>query len=292
MTGLATPLDDRKTLGGISAVVRLTPAFRLGAADLDVTDQLVEVSGLRRHKLEPVRVLLDETMARYSQTDAASSDSWLGPRLHATLRLSRREAGSRDVWRFLGLWAADYVRWRFGPPLGEENPDNAAKTERFIGPDSKQALARLWWMAEVFRDGKDYSTAALALTNQDIVNNLFRMSVSNHRPTALAALAVLPVSDDGKSLPDGRRANALAKATNAAASTLLVDMIGPDAPLDVAARAQWEAVGEDHDPRVYFDQLPEGPDDGETPPESVAEMSTLLKQLLAEAPVRGTKTVA
>ena len=38
VTGLATPLDERKTLGGVRATVRLTPAFRLGTADLDVTD--------------------------------------------------------------------------------------------------------------------------------------------------------------------------------------------------------------------------------------------------------------
>jgi hypothetical protein len=292
VTGLAAPLDDKQKLGGVGAGVRLTPAFRLGSADLDAIDHLVEVPGLRPHLLDPVRVVLDEAMSRYAQADAAASDSWLGPRLHAALRLSRREAGNRDLWRFLGLWAADYVRWRFGPPAGEEDPENAAKAERFVGPDSKHALARLWWMAEVFRDGKDYSTAALALTNQDIVNNLFRMSISNHRPTALAALAVLPSSKDGKSLPDGRRANALAKATNAAASTLMLDMIGPDAGLDTTARAQWESVRTDHDPRLYFDELPDGPDDGDTPVGAIAAMKTLLTQLLAEAPVRGSKPTA
>lgn len=292
MTGLATPLDDSKKLTGVSASVRLTPAFRLGTADLDVSDHLVDVRGLRLHVLEPVRVLLDEAMGRFEQADAAASDSWLGPRLHACLRLSRREAGNRDLWRFLGLWAADYVRWRFGSAMGDEDPDKAAKTERFIGPASKHALARLWWMAEVFRDGKDYGPASLALTNQDIVNNLFRMSISNHRPTALAALAVLPSSADGTSLPGGRHANALAKAVNAAASTLVLDLIGPDVPLDVAARAQWESIVGDHDPRVYFDRMPEGPDDGETPPESIEQMKTLLTQLLAEAPIRGSKPAA
>lgn len=292
MTGLATPLDDSRKLTGVSAAVRLTPAFRLGTADLDVGEHVVDVRGLRPHVLEPVRVLLNEAMSRYGQEDAATSDSWLGPRLHACLRLSRREAGNRDLWRFLGLWAADYVRWRFGPPFGEEDPDNAAKAERFIGPDSKHALARLWWMAEVFRDGKNYAPAALALTNQDIINYLFRMSISNHRPTALAALAVLPSSADGRSLPGGRQANALAKATNAAASTLVMDLIGPDVPLDVPARAQWESVRGDYDPRVNFDRLPEGPDDGEAPPESIEQMKILLTQLLVEAPIRGSKPAA
>ena len=292
MTGLAIPLDDKKQLGGVGARVRLTPAFRLGSDDLDLTDDVVEVSGLRPHLLEPVRVVLDEAMSRYSDADAAASDSWLGPRLHAALRLSRREAADRDVWRFLGLWAADYVRWRFGAGDDEEDPENAAKAERFVGPHSKHAIARLWWMAEVFRDGKDYKPAALALTNQDIVNNFFRMSISNHRPTALAALGVLPTSEDGKSLPDGRRANALAKAANAAASTLMFDMIGPDGTIDVSARAQWESVRSDHDPLLYLEKLPEGPDDGDTPAEAIAAMKTLLTELLAEAPVRGTKPTA
>jgi hypothetical protein len=287
VTGTALPLDGRTTVGGVGAAVRLPPAFRLGTADLDVTGHLVGLPGVREHRLDPVRVVLDRAMDMYAQDDAAASDAWLGPRLHAALRLSRREAGNRDLWRFLGLWAADYVRWRFGPPDGEDDPERAAKSERFVGPDSKQALARLWWMAEVFRDGKDYSTAALALTNQDIVNNLFRMTIANHRPTALAVLAVLRAGEAGQGLLGGREANALAKATNAAASTLLLDAVGPDAPLDTAARAQWESVRDDYDPRAFFVEMPEGPDDGETPQAAVDAMTELLSQLLAEAPVRG-----
>ena len=197
MTGIASPIAEHNSLGGVGAGVRITPAFRLGLADLDVAEHVKKIPGLRNHKLERVRILLDEVMTRYAQTDAAASDAWLGPRLHAALRLSRREAGNRDLWRFMGLWGADYVRWRFGPSPGEHDLDKAAKEERFVGPDSKQAFARLWWMAEVFRDGKTYTTAALALTNQDIVNNLFRMSICNHRPTALA---VLQASADGHTL--------------------------------------------------------------------------------------------
>ncbi len=287
MTGVASPLNEKKVLSGVRSGVRLTPAFRLGVADIDVADHIVEVPGLRNHRLEPVKALLDEAMARYSQADSPASDSWLGPRLHAALRLSRREAGNRDVWKFLGLWGADYVRWRFGPPAGEEDLDKAAKEERFIGPDSKQAFARLWCMAEVFRNGRNYGTAALALTNQDIVNNLFRMSICNHRPTALAVLRVLPTGKGGTTLPDGRKANALAKATNAAASTLLLDVIGPDLDLESDARAIWESARNDHDPGLYFDQMPEGPDDGEAPEDSIEQMRMLLVQLLAEAPVRG-----
>lgn len=286
------PLEEKSEVAGVAAGVSLSPAFRLGTDDLDLNHHLVKVPGLRPHRLEPVRVVLDEVMIRYDHGEVASSDAWLGPRLHAALRLSKREAASRDLWRFLGLWAADYVRWRFGPGPGVEDPDLAAQTERFVGSDSKQAMARLWWMSELFRDGKDYATAALALTNQDIINNLFRMRIAKHRPTALAALSVLPVSKDGRLLTDGRRANALAKAANAAASTLMFDMMGLGEEYDATARLQWESVRNDHDPRRHFDTLPEGPDDFVTPTAAVNTMKQLLADLLAEAPVRGGKPAA
>jgi hypothetical protein len=284
---MALPLTEENALGAVDAAVRLTPAFRLGAEDLQIKDYLRQIPGGRKHRLETVRIVLDEVMARYPQENAAASDAWLGPRLHAALRLSRREAGSRDVWRFLGLWAADYVRWRFGPAPEETDPDEAARSERFIGPDYKHALARLWWMTELFRNGKDYSTASLALTNQDLINNLFRADAAHHRPTALAVLAVLPRSKDGKTLPHGRTANALSKAINAAASTLLLDVIAVDAPLDAAARRHWESKRDDHDPRVFFDALPDGPDDPPVPAEVLKKMTEVFTELLAEAHVRG-----
>ncbi len=287
MTGIATPLDGMKDLRTVDAAVRLTPAFRLGTEDLDASAFVGAMSGGNQHLLEPARVVLDEAMRRFDQSDAAASDSWVGPRLHAALRLSRREAGAQGIWRFLGLWAADYVRWRFGPPKGEDDVEKAAKRERFIGPDYKQALARLWWMAELFRNGKDYSSAQLALTNQDIINNLFRARLAHHRPTALAVLQVLPRSKDGRSLPGGREANALSKAANAAASTLVLDVIATDPLPDLTSRTRWERDAVNYDPRTSFTALPEGPDDGDVPKEALDSMKTLLDALYAEAHVRG-----
>ncbi|MFC9173020.1 DUF6339 family protein [[Kitasatospora] papulosa] len=287
MNGVALPLEDAQYLLGIDAAVRVTPAFRLGTENLDVTAYVKPIPGGRKHRLEPVRMVLDETMKRYARQDAVASDSWLGPRLHAALRLSRREAGCRDVWRYLGLWAADYVRWRWAAEPDASESNSSVGVERFVGPDSKQALARLWWMTELFRHGSDYSTAALALTNQDIINNFFRAAAAHHRPTALAFISVLPQSEDGERLPDGRSANALSRAVNAAASTLLLDSLAVDEPLDAAERRHWEALREDHDVRNFFDELPEGPDDPPVPQESLDTMITLLTELLAEAPIRG-----
>ena len=116
MTGTARPLDQHTRLSTLGSGPVLTPAFRLGTEDMAVASYLPKTPArVREHNLEPIRVLLDEAMNRHNGLDRATSDAWLGPRLHSTLRLSRREAGNRGVWRFLGLWGADYVRWRFGP---------------------------------------------------------------------------------------------------------------------------------------------------------------------------------
>lgn len=280
MPGTAVPLESEDFLGTLDAAVRLTPAFRLGITDIDVTPFRDQIPGGREHPMEHVRLVLNEGKRRFPQAEVASSDAWIGPRLHAALRLSRREAAIRGVWRFAGLWAADYVRWRFGPAAGVEDVDQAAKAERFIGPDSKQALARLWWMAELFRNGKDYSSAVLALTNQDIINQLFRARLAHHRPTALAAAEVLQGSG-------GREASALSKAANAAASTLVFDVIATDPILDLASRETWESDRANYDPVTCFGDLPQGPDDGDVPREAIDRMKALLAELLAEAPIRG-----
>lgn len=278
---------EKKHLAGLDAAARLTPAFRLGTETADLAAYLRPMPGQRHHLLEPVRLVLDEAMNRFEQSDAADSDSWVGPRLHAALRLSRREAGSRDVWRFLGVWAADYVRWRFGPDPSDDDPGHAAAVDRFTGPHTKQALARLWWMTELFRNGSDYRPAALALTNQDLANNLFRMDIAHHRPTCQATVAALADKADKTKLLTGRRANALAKAANVAAATLSFEAMAPDEPLDSTARRAWEAERADHDPRNFFETLPEGPDDPVVPDGSVATMTKVLADLLAGASVRG-----
>ncbi len=234
--------------------------------------------------LDAAAAVLGELTHRFEGVNPAQSDRWLGPRLHAALRLTRREAARKGVWRYLGVVSfTEYVGWRF---TGAKNDPNAPpKLERFVGPDFKHALARLWWMAEMFRDGADYGPAARALSNQDVINNLFRMEIAHHRPTALGAIRVL--SPEGEEERTGREANALAKAVNTTAATVLLDASAPDVPLDEDARSRWIESASDYDAALHFDALPLGPDDPPTPPESIDRMAELFDVLLAEAPVRG-----
>jgi hypothetical protein len=266
-------------------VNQLDPEFLAGKGAAEVEQYVQPFAGAHEVDLGPAKELIEEAMSGFEKKKRAESDQWLGPRLHAALRLSRREASRKGVWRYLGICAfPEYVRWRFDGD--RSSPDAPAKVERFSGPDYKHALARLWWMAEMFRDGPDYQPAVKALSNQDVINNLFRLDIAHHRPTALGSIVVLGGDGEGPGY-GGREANALSKATNAMAATVLLDSFAPDEPLDDAARDRWIGEAGAFEAGLFMDELPEGPDDPPTPPESLERMKAMLKVLLAEAPVRG-----
>jgi len=263
---------------------RLDASFLAGDATLDHDDLLQEFE--RTIDLSQVEEVVEVAMSRFDRDHAAQSDAWLGPRIHAALRLTRREAGRRGVWRYLAVAVIPhYVRWRW--TSAKDGVESPPPLERFVGPDYKHALARLWWMAELFRNGRDYAPAEQALSNQDITNNLFRMDIAHHRPTAQGALVTLSEFREGDEKASGREANALAKAANAAATTLVFDALAMDDPLDEAARELWISQAGEYESSRYLEDLPAGPDDPPVSEASLTSMKVLLDELLEEAPVRG-----
>ena len=56
--------------------------------------------------------------------------------------------------------------------------------DRFIGEDSKNALARLWWAAELTRNGSDYSSTEKALSNSRFAVSWQHLDALHHRPAA------------------------------------------------------------------------------------------------------------
>jgi hypothetical protein len=266
------------------ATALASTAWRAGDESVDFTSYETawpREDGMPDIDLDAVQQVVHHAMDGFSG-QRELSDAWLAPRLHATLRLSRREAARPGLWRHLGLVALpEYVRWRWGP-VDEDRGDPAAP-DRFQGPSYKHALGRLWWGAELFRNGPEYAPVEKAFLNQDLMNNFFRMDIAHHRPTAQAAVRVLFPENGTKR--GGREANALAKAVNAAATTLLVDALAADPGLDVDVRRSWmqEAV----DALLVIERQPVGPNDPQVPARSVQVMTDLLEQLFTEARVRG-----
>jgi hypothetical protein len=239
-----------------------------------------------RAALHPVRDLVDDAMHEYREAKATQADAWLAPRLHATLRLNRREAADRKLWNYLALGVApDYVVWRhMSEPKNGKAPRVAAT--RFRGAHYTQAFARLWWAAELFRNGSDYGPVVAACANQDMLNTTLRMDVIDHRPTAQAMVRLI----ERGTVSTGRDVNALARAVNTSAATLMYDVIAPDVERDGGPLHEWIEAAETA-MAVPRRKLPEGPNDEQAPNSSVEALVDYFAELFADAPVRGKEAV-
>ena len=103
---------------------------------------MVDLGLGRPVSLEPLKAVLEVARKRYP-TKPSESDGWLAPRVHATLRLTRREAADRRLWAYLNVAAfPDHVRWRWLDPDDQNTP---VPIERFLGEDSTNQIGRLWW---------------------------------------------------------------------------------------------------------------------------------------------------
>ncbi|WP_405480921.1 DUF6339 family protein [Streptomyces sp. NBC_00009] len=236
-----------------------------------------------RSRLHPVRDLLVDAMYKFGDDKPTAADAWLAPRLHATLRLTRREAADARLWTYLALGVGpDYVVWRHisGPKKDGSAPSVARS--RFQGPHHKQAFARLWWAAELFRNGPDYRPAEVACANQDMLNTALRLDVIDHRPTAQAVVRLM----EKGTVRTGREVNGLAAAINASAATLMYDVVAPDAERDGEPLRDWVAAAESAR-AVSRHVLPEGPEEEVAPEPSVEALVTYFEGLFADAPVRG-----
>lgn len=182
---------------------------------------LLEGSGLEEHSVPlertggpaPSLVALDSLMTAMRNLqlggewpDRATSDRWLSPRIHHALRLFRGEAAERGVWQWIALRYSWYVEWRWS------DRDGVVAVDRWWGPIHKQAFARLWWGAELFRDGADYKPVERAFVFQDLPNSYL------HRPVVRCrslALAIVDRFGEAKS-PSAQQVNGLARVLNLA----------------------------------------------------------------------------
>ncbi|WP_329011457.1 DUF6339 family protein [Streptomyces sp. NBC_01601] len=230
-----------------------------------------------RWEVEPLRELVEDAMHAF-RDKRTEADAWLAPRLHASLRITRREATDRRLWTHLALAVAlDYVAWRH-----VSQSTRKISAERFRGALDRQCFSRLWWAAEMFRNGADYSPVVAACANQDLIHSALRRDLIDHRPTAQALVGVL-----GRGVATtGREIEGLMTAINAAGATLVYDVLAPDETRDPEALRQWVAEAESAPP-VPRHSLPTGPDEEPVPEESVIALTDFFADLFETAPVRG-----
>lgn len=168
----------------------VTPELAAGQVDAweeETWRELAAPFGREVQLLDFHRVV-DDACRLHERFDYAI-DAFLAARLHRTLPLTRREASDVGVWRWLAAVARPgFVRHRW------ENSAWAQMRSRFLRagtrPDSN-ALGRLWWIAELCREGDDYSLAERVLQRSTLTTAIFVRSLSFYRPAISACVEVL-----------------------------------------------------------------------------------------------------
>jgi hypothetical protein len=266
-------------LQGLRSSIRalLDENFRSGDAPvIDASQHSEDISLTSSVNIEPLIAMLDEGMRRF-HSDPDKSDAWLAPRVHATLRLTRREAAQKTIWYWVNVVGKpDYVRWRFG---GERASSRVVALDRFMGEDSKNALGRLWWAAELTRNGKDYSETVSILRTSRFFTSWQPLDAMHHRAAAIAVCRFAREFSSGKGITDSQ-SQRLAKAFNLRLATLALDALVPTPAVDVYAILEW--AREPIDESKYLADMPEGPDEEPVSERDIQVVHHVLESLADE----------
>jgi hypothetical protein len=246
---------------GLSSGVRALVGdenFRNGSqAAVEYEPYVVELGLGRVISLESLKEVVREAMKRHA-AKPSESDGWLAPRVHATLRLTRREAADRRLWAYLNVAVfPEHVRWRWRDP---DDPQTVVAIERFLGEGSTNQLGRLWWGAELTRNGTSYQRTAKAFRSSQFARSWQVLDVMHHRPAALAIVDFLDQFNEGKGATDSQGAR-MARALNAALRTLALDQVADNPEPDAEAFREW--IKEPIDATKMWEDLPKGPDEKE-----------------------------
>jgi hypothetical protein len=265
-------------LKGLSPGARILvadPAFRTGEVSSVAADPYIldDLDLERQVPLATLRAVIAHAMRRLRPD---KSDSWLAPRVHAALRLTRREAADQRTWAYLAVVEfPEYVRWRWA------NPDDAGTPvpiDRFMGENTANALARLWWVAELTRNGGDYRPTVRALSGFPSLVSWLKLDALHHRAVALAMVDFLASVPAGNSRD--RQNQVMARAFNIVSRTLALDALCLSAAQDAEAVREWCA--EPVDETTMLKDLPRGPDEPPVPAKEVAAVRAILDRLAVE----------
>jgi hypothetical protein len=165
--------------------------------------------------------------------------------------LTRATAADRRLWEWVAVHFDEYTRWRWS-----DRDDVTIAPDRWFGAIHKQAFARLWWGAELFRDGGDYRPVERAFVRQDLINSYLHRPLVRCRSLALGILdVVVPAADPEQKSAD--EVNDLARVLNFATAGCPPEIETGLQQDDWAAFAAWTATAPEAP--ESWEALPTGP---------------------------------
>ena len=224
----------------------------------------------RAISIDPLAEVIDECKRRFTDAETGdvnrtASDRWLAPRLHAALRLTKREATYSEIWTYLAVYAfPDYVAWRWGR-------DRQAALS-FTRDVKKHPFKRLWWGAEMFRNGADYSAVEAALSRSDIANTSLSTRVMNNRAVALGVLRFLAENELGS-----RQVNPLSTQLRTSAVTVALDSACPNYSESMELDEEWLQAEPRSDEIIA---RPVGPQHGGVLEDEIRRAEAVLKRVI------------
>jgi len=142
-----------------------------------------------------LRLLKDLVHHAVENCDRKEVDAWLAPRLHCALPIPRRVAADRYVWMWLALECEEYIRFRFTGKKG-------IRAWRINGELLRNGISRLWWGAEMCRNGSTYVDVETVFTRTRTAEFALELMYSWNRPAAIAFARVAEGKDGGERLKD------------------------------------------------------------------------------------------
>lgn len=213
---------------------------------------------------------------RALEKSGAELDAWLAPRFHYLFRISRRIASDRGVWTWLAMTVCrQYVIDRFGG-------DEPVTAMRYSGELLRNAISRLWWGAEMVRNGPSYEYVPIVFRRVRTAEFALELKYSWYCPAAIAFTRIAEGLGGGKRLSDPEMKD-LSKNINAYLSLTVLESIGLNDQENGVFDEDWRQ----HQPAlaeatsVEPEKL-QGPRDGLVSEKAVTELEEWFQEIVAE----------
>lgn len=168
--------------------------------------------------LDALDQALDDIIATTPRYDGVIEQR-AAPVVHRALPLTRRDASQPGIWRFLAVaHRPDLVRHRWAVERW------ATTRTRYWSPGIRHdsnVFSRLWWIAELTRDGDDYALTERAFSRQTLAIQVFIRRYAWHRDAVAVLLTEL------ESAPP-RVIERVTRDLLGALGTLVLDALTPD----------------------------------------------------------------
>lgn len=182
-----------ETLSRLTGEQKKLAEYRLGESIEEIPagalDDCISTLDGAKGDLDALGERLDRIVEKYDENEPRmEKESAIA--VHTELDITRRHASHPGLWHWLCIvHYPEYIRHRF--PIG------GALEEKFVGRCGSDiysnGLHRLWWFAELTREGNDYSRTELMLSegNQYIVERIVDRSFARCEAATKAAVDLL-----------------------------------------------------------------------------------------------------